>query len=495
MKQINRDFILNIGRLFSGNITASVIMFITMPVISRIYSPADFGQASYFISIASVVAAVSSLRYDASIVIAENQKMAMIMAINSMLICLGISLFSWALTAFLQIHNSRFLAPIAHILYLLPIIIFLSGAIQIIHSLLSRDKRFGSIAVFNISKTIVQQGYRVLAAFIGKASGFSLIIALAIGQTASLIFFLNRFKKLFYKSISDRITARDLLLGLKRYRAFPFFSSYSYLFNLLGMQLPVLFIGYFFDAKEAGFYAMAAMLLSIPKPLTGTLNQVLYQRAAESQNHADLHDFIWEVYQRLLLFSGIPFFLIIFYGRPLYGIIFGPQWEQSGFYSQIVAPLFWIVFCTSPLGSLYNIKERQKENAIFVSGRLIFQFGGMAIGCFLNDIRIALLLYAVIGIVFRCASVLWIMSKIGIHLRASLGWMLRSIFFSLSPLIFWKATSLYYDVPATSDIFIFIIILILFYFIAIWQDSTVKDSLRYYLPLSFFKKMKDETLK
>ena len=495
MKQINKDFILNIGRLFSGNLAASAIMFISMPLISRLYSPVDFGQASYFISIASVVAAASSLRYDASIVVAENQKMAKVMAINSVLICLGISLFFWALTSFLQIYNNRLLTPIAHILYLLPIIIFLTGSIQIIFSVLTRDKSFGSIAFFNISKTMVQQGYRVFSALIGNPSGFSLIIALAIGQGASLVLFFSRLKNSFCKSIPDRITARDLIFGLKRYKAFPFFSSWSYMFNLLGMQLPVLFIGYFFDIKEAGYYAMAAMLLSFPKPLAGAISQVLYQRAAEAQKYGDLKDFIQEIYRRLVLYSGIPFFIVVFYGRPLYGFIFGPQWEQAGFYSQIVAPLFWIVFCTSPLGSLYNIQERQKENSIFVSGRLILQFGGLAIGCFLNDIWISLFLYAAIGIVFRCASVFWIMTKIGIHLSDSLSWILKSLCFSLIPLISWRASRLYFDVPVIIDILVFGLILVLFYFITIWKDSPVRNSLRYCLPLSFFRKMKDQALK
>ena len=142
------------------------------------------------------------------------------------------------------------------------------------------------------------------------------------------------------------------------------------------------------------------------------------------------------------------------------------------------------------MGSLYNVKERQKENAIFVSGRLIFQFGGMVIGCFLGDIRISLLLYAVVGIIFRCASVLWIMTKIGIHLRDSLSWMLKSVFFSLSPFIFWKASSLYYDVPFTVELFIFGIIAILFYLVAIWHDPLIKESLKFYLPFSFLRKMR-----
>lgn len=474
---------------------ASAFVFISMPLISRLYSPADFGQASYFFSIASVVAAISSLRYDASIIIAENKKMAMVMAINSMLICLCISLFFWGLTSFLQIFNSRLLAPIEHILYLLPIIIFLTGSLQIISSLLSREKSFGLIAVLNISKTIVQQGYQILSALIVKASGFSLIIAQAIGQVTTLIFFFNRLKNVFYKSLSNRITAHDLIFGLKRYKAFPLFSSFSYMLNLLGMQLPVLFIGYYFGVKEAGFYAMATMLLSIPKSLSSAINQVLYQRSVESQKYGDLQDFIQEVYRRILLYSGIPFFLIVFYGRPLYSFIFGPQWEQSGSYSQIIAPLFWIVFCTSPLGSLYNIQERLKENSIFVVGRLIFQLGSMAIGCLLKDISMLLLLYAVFGITFRCASVFWIMMKIGIRLSNSLSWMLRSVLFSLLPFIICKTSSFYFDVPITIEFLICAFIVLVFYLTLIWQDSSVRDSLRYYLTFSFFRKMKNEILK
>lgn len=495
MKQINRDFILNIGRLLSGNMTTSAIMFLSMPLISRLYSPANFGQASYFVSIVAVVAAVSSLRYDASIVIADNQKIANIMAINSTLICLGIFLFLWALTFFLQFYNSRFFAPIANILYLLPIIIFLTGFIQILFSLLSRDKNFGLIAVLNISKVAVQQGYCVFSALLSAASGFSLIIALAIGQVSSLLFFFKRLKNIFSKLLSDRITARDLIFGLKRYKNFPFFSSWTYMFNLLGMQLPVLFIGYFFHVKEAGFYAMAAMLLSFPKSLTNAINRVLYQRAAEAQKYGDLQDLIQEVYWRLVLYSGIPFFLIVIYGRPLFGFIFGPQWEPSGSYSQILAPLFWVVFCTSPFGNLYNIQERQKENSIFVTCRLVLQFGGMIIGCILNDIRISLFLYTLVGLLLRCASVFWIMAKIGIHISDSLGWMLKSIFFSLTPIIFWKAFRSYIEAPVIIDIVAVGIIVSLFYLIAIWHDSQLMTSLRNYLPPSFSRKIKNEALK
>jgi len=488
MRQINRDFILNISRLLSGNMTASIIMFISMPLISRLYSPVDFGQASYFFSIVTVVAAVSSLRYDACIVIADNQKMAHIMVINSTLICLGISLFFGALTFLLQIYDSPFFTPIANILYLLPIIIFLTGFIQILFSLLSRDKNFGAIAILNVSKTAVQQGYRVLSALLGAASGYSLVIAVAIGQVTSLLPFLKQLKNIVSKLLSDRITTRDLIFGLKRYKNFLFFSTWSYMFNLLAMQLPVLFIGNFFNVKEAGFYAMAAMLLSFPQLLTNAINRVLYQRAAETEKYGDLQGFIHEVYRRLVLYSGIPFFLILIYGRPLLGFIFGPQWEPSGSFSQMLAPLFWIVFCTSPFGSLYNIQERQKEHLIFVTCRLVLQFGGMTIGFILSDIRISLILYVVGGLLFRCASVFWIMAKIGIHINDSFGWMLKSIFFSLTPLLFWKVSRSYIEVPVFIDIVAVGSIVSLFYLIAIRHDSQLMDSLRNFLSPAFYRK-------
>jgi O-antigen/teichoic acid export membrane protein len=417
------------------------------------------------------------------------------MAINSTLICLGISLFFWALASFSQIYNSRFFAPIAQILFLLPIIIFLAGFTQIIFALLSREKKFGSIAVLNISKAFVQQTFRVISALMGNASGFSLIIALAVGQAASLILFFKQLIRILSKFLADRISIQDLIFGLKRYKNFPLFSSWSYMLNILGFQLPVLLIGYFFHVEEAGFYAMAVMLLSFSNALTNAITRVLYQRAAEANRYGDLQNFILEVYRRLVIYSAIPFFLIAIYGRSLFVFIFGLNWEQSGYYSQIISPFYWVVFCTSPLGILFNIRERQKENSIFVTARLLMQFCGLAIGGLLNDIRVSLFLYVVVGILFRCTSIFWIMAKIEIHISDSLSWMLKSVFFSLLPLILWKVSRFYFDAPVIIDIAAVGSIVSLFYFIAIWHDSQLRNSLLRLLPLSSSRKMKDAALK
>ena len=67
-KRLNNSFLVNIAVLASGSFIAQGIGALTIPVLTRIYTPEDLGLYTYIISIAAIFLSVVNTRYDVSIV-------------------------------------------------------------------------------------------------------------------------------------------------------------------------------------------------------------------------------------------------------------------------------------------------------------------------------------------------------------------------------------------------------------------------------------------
>src|ERR1700722_14987224 len=62
--------------LASGTVVGQGLNVMVAPVLTRLYSPVDFGRNELFVAFLSVATVVASLRYDAAIVIARTRRTA-----------------------------------------------------------------------------------------------------------------------------------------------------------------------------------------------------------------------------------------------------------------------------------------------------------------------------------------------------------------------------------------------------------------------------------
>ena len=65
---IQSTFIRNVSILVSGTIVAQVIAVLASPILSRLYSPEQFGEYAIFITIVGLLSTISSLSYEMAIV-------------------------------------------------------------------------------------------------------------------------------------------------------------------------------------------------------------------------------------------------------------------------------------------------------------------------------------------------------------------------------------------------------------------------------------------
>ena len=69
--------------LVSGTVVGQLITALTLPILTRIYSPEDFAMLAAFNAITSLVAIKACLRYDIAIPFAEKEKEARILVATS----------------------------------------------------------------------------------------------------------------------------------------------------------------------------------------------------------------------------------------------------------------------------------------------------------------------------------------------------------------------------------------------------------------------------
>ena len=86
------DFLKNITTLLSGTILANLIAVAIQPLLSRIYSPEEFGTFTIYLSIIGMLAPAGNLKYEGAIVLPESDRKASALLLASVLISFSFSM-------------------------------------------------------------------------------------------------------------------------------------------------------------------------------------------------------------------------------------------------------------------------------------------------------------------------------------------------------------------------------------------------------------------
>mgnify|MGYP005995339995 CR=1 FL=1 len=69
-------FAKNVLKLGGATLFSQMVSFLILPILSRIYSPDDFGTYGVFIAIATFIAVLAGFKYENAIVLSINDKEA-----------------------------------------------------------------------------------------------------------------------------------------------------------------------------------------------------------------------------------------------------------------------------------------------------------------------------------------------------------------------------------------------------------------------------------
>ncbi|MCF6365109.1 MAG: oligosaccharide flippase family protein [Bacteroidales bacterium] len=398
------EFVKNSLTLFTGTTIAQIVPLVLSPVLSRIYTPEDFGVLALYMSIASILAVFATGRYEMAIVLPKKDSDAINIFSLSIVISVGLALL---ILASVLLFNSQ-IADIAgnknisFYLYFLPLTVFSLGLFKALNYWFNRRNQFKNIAK---SKVIASSGNSAIAVSIGflKKGSLGLVFGWIFGQLSSALYMLGILisKERRYFSY---IKKEKIIAVFKRYKKFPLFDTWSELLNVLSVQFPIIILMQYYGDNITGHYSFAYKVLLLPFSLLAfSMGQAFFKKANELKNTGkDVSAFTFGVFKKLVLISFLPLAVTGIFGDYIFPFIFGNEWIIAGEYSRIFSLWIFIIFISSPLTNLFAVYERQRTNLIFNFVMFVSRIGLLI---FMSekgyDDYSSIFVYVVSGFVFR----------------------------------------------------------------------------------------------
>lgn len=433
----------NILKIFTNRVASSSILFVTMPIVARMFTPDDFGVRQIFISILGLLGVAACFRYELSIPLAKNDTEASASFALSAMISLILSLLMLAIIPFVKSQvASWFKSPDLELfLWLIPIGILMESLRRSLQYWAAYSMRFGIMAWSGFVSAAIAGLTPIAWYFIYGRSPAGLLAAIFSGGTIAILIFLITFFRVLIAGLKD-CSFRSIIDIAKYYKKFPIYSTWGSFLNTLSRNMPTFILGLYFPLKIVGYYSLANRIITFPSSLLGTsIGQVFYPTAGKEYNKTgDISGLVRNTVRRLAQIGIFPMVAIGFYGAPLFGFVFGQNWVEAGIYAQILSIFLLSQFITSPITVIFAVKAYQDKeliyNIVLSSGRFLALF----LASQMNNPRITLGAYAIISFTVYALTLAWLLRLSNISVKWGLKIMLKYIFGSamlLLPTLFF----------------------------------------------------------
>ncbi len=334
--------------LMTGSAIAQVLGFALTPIISRLYSEADFGEFSSFNNVLSIIGAGVCLDYTQALMLPKEKDKALNVFVLSCLLSglcvVGVLIFWFAVPGFLQrkIHvESMWMLP------LLLVAVLITGINHACQAWCVRNKEFSTTSSSQVIRSVANN-----SAQIGLGLNGGALPLIAGSVLADFLATINLARVAWRDLVALRREIRwERIWQLaKDYRDFPLYSASRNVINALSSGLPVFLLTQYYGIAVAGAYAFGQRLLWVPMGfVTGALRQVLFQKACETHNHGGrLLPLYLKTTVGLLALIIVPSAVTIFWAPQIFAWVFGAKWLVAGEYARSLILWLMVAFCNLP---------------------------------------------------------------------------------------------------------------------------------------------------
>lgn len=341
-----------------GVVIANVVPLVAYPILSRLYTPEDFGHLSLLTSISALLSIIATLHYESAILITKNSKLAAELIIAIQIIALSfLFVAGLILISFSGIISSLLnAAKISSWLWICPICAYCIVVFNCYNEWCVKHSLFKSLSINKIINGSVLPLGKIVFYFLRSIGMF---VGELAGQLITGISCLIR----AFRSDSQyfcRPSVMHMLYLLKRYNKFPKNVLPGRLLNKVGLEIPIFLITAYFSAEELGYYSMAATLLVLPSKVIGkAISDTFRQKANSLINfQGNCSSFFKKVFLSLFLISLLSFSFLYLVAPIVFEIVLGVNWITAGYYCRILCFAMAIGLITDFGIGLYYIRER-----------------------------------------------------------------------------------------------------------------------------------------
>ena len=246
--------------LASGVVAGQILVVASSPVLTRIYTPSDFGAFGVYSAMLYMLVAVASLRYEIAIPLVAKERDAVALAAGAIAVLLVSTI---AIVLVMQI-SPPLVFPDRWQLYqwILPIGVFVAGSYNIAVNCCLRTQGHALIAKAKLLQAFGGTTAQLFGGFLSAGTVGLIggqIIGIAAG-TVTLLPLAHRARSKVRRQPSMRRTS----LLLREQRRFACFDAPGALLAVANTHGPTLLVGIIFSPAAAGLFALVQRVVSSP---------------------------------------------------------------------------------------------------------------------------------------------------------------------------------------------------------------------------------------
>lgn len=397
-------FLKSVLTLSLGTFLSQLLGFLFLPILSRIYSPQEFGLFYTFTGTTQILCLFSTLKYEKSIILPEKKTDSnnlIILTTFIVLIFSTVTMITVVLVNKLNFH----IGEINSFIYYIPTTIICFSLYSIVIQLFQRDEKFKVISILGLLQSLFIFGLSAFFYFVNIKNG--LILGYILGCFSSLLFiiiiYFRQFRQIFFDANLERIKVNFL-----KYIDFPkYYLLYDLLSSGLTFVVPIV-ISTFYSKIECGLFTMAYRILMVPVIIISIAvsNVFLVKAKKEYYQNLKFNILFRATFNRLFLISLFIYVPIFLFGGTFISFLLGSKWVDIDLYVKIISIILFFEFVVYVFRSnTYIIVQKQKIGMIIQFFSTLFCLICLI---FLSDygIKISLITYTIVSISFACLNLL-----------------------------------------------------------------------------------------
>lgn len=353
----------DIGILASGSIISKILGFGAYPIITRIYTPEDFGIMAVFTSAIFIIHPFGTLTYSVTIPLPKSDGMAINILILGIVITIIITLLISIILILVGNEIFTFLnaSEIFSYWWLLILGIISASVFDLLIQWATRIKSFSIVAKAHIWQAIFSITTQIGLGLLGLKP-IGLLLGEVVRKSGGMTILYRKFRIEFINSMVH-VSVKRMLFVFKYYRDLPFFHLPSQLISILTLKIPLLFFAFQYGTETAGQLGLAFMVIGIPMGILGrnTANAYYSEIAKIGMNQKkEIYNLTVSLIKRLAVLSSFPTIILIFLSPLLFKYIFGSEWFQAGQFTSIIAFYLYFEFLATPFMKIFNVFNTQR---------------------------------------------------------------------------------------------------------------------------------------
>ncbi len=400
-----RSYVRKLATLASGSALGQIGAIAASPILSRIFSPADYGVSGVVLSISMMMVFVATLRYEEVIVsgrTATSRQNAFGLSLI-ILIVFSLGLLAVLVAANLVQRSLLSEALTSPLLLFAPLILFLSVAQQrVLPPFLIQFEQYGLVSLGNFVNGTLGALAQIGFGLLGLGA-----LGLLVGRTIGLVLAIGCMILPILRSIVMPVLAanrrRHLRQVFRAYREQAYFLAPAGFMNTAAMQLPIFVIAPSFGTAAAGAYffcqALANAALMVYRR---SITALTAKEARELQRQGrPMFPFIAKVIAAVTV-AVLPAAVVIFFtGERIVPLIFGHQWDQAGVAAKWLGFYYAAAAIHLPATALSTLLRFQRNMLATQTAHFVATAISLAIGMQIGDFETTV---ALVGIATAAVS-------------------------------------------------------------------------------------------